>query len=265
MRSAELDRDMPDVIPVASTPDSTFLFERMTERTLAFANAGPGRRVLDVASGFGQDTVALAARGSRAIGAEPSRRMMRWARMHAPAVNPPVFVRAFGDALPFPDEAFDAAICKGALDHFDAPDQAIREMARVTKRSGRVVLAVANFEALACRIGRVADELLRCLRGGSPRGRRSYDVPADHFTRYDPDLLVAQASRHLADVEVSGTSLFWGLAAYARILARFPPPYARAWLEVADRLAGVFPGAADVLILVGRPKSPATPAPRTAR
>ena len=101
MRTAELDRDMPDVIPVASTPDSTFLFDRMTERTLASAKAGPGDRVLDVASGFGQDSVALAERGSRAVGAEPSLRMMRWARMHAPTTNPPGYVRAFGDALPF--------------------------------------------------------------------------------------------------------------------------------------------------------------------
>ena len=165
----------------------------------------------------------------------------------------------------FADEVFDAAICKGALDHFDAPEQAVREMARVTKRSGRVVLAVANFDSLACRVGRIADELARHVRGRSPRGRRSYDVPADHFTRYDHSLLVEQASRYLDDVEIAGTSLFWGLAAYARTLQRLPPLYARAWLEVADRLAGFFPGVADVLILVGRPKALAARGSSTAR
>ena len=67
MRVFDLDRDMSDVIPTGTTRDSQHLFERMTERTLALAEAGPGRRVLDVASGFGQDAQAHpAARGSDA-------------------------------------------------------------------------------------------------------------------------------------------------------------------------------------------------------
>ena len=53
VRVVDLDRDMSDVIPTGTTPDSEFLFGKMTEVTLTLARAGPGRRILDVASGVG--------------------------------------------------------------------------------------------------------------------------------------------------------------------------------------------------------------------
>jgi ubiquinone/menaquinone biosynthesis C-methylase UbiE len=68
-------------------------------------------------------------------------------------------VRAWGDALPFATGSFDAVFCKGALDHFDAPSAAIAEMARVTRSNGRVVLAIANFDSLACRVARASDRM----------------------------------------------------------------------------------------------------------
>ena len=68
MRVVDLDRDMRDVIPTGTTRDSEYIFERMTLRTIDLARPGPGQRVLDVASGFGQDAVAMAARGAWAVG-----------------------------------------------------------------------------------------------------------------------------------------------------------------------------------------------------
>ena len=55
VRVVDLDRDMSDVIPTGATRDSEFLFARMTSATLDATKPGPGRRILDVASGFGQD------------------------------------------------------------------------------------------------------------------------------------------------------------------------------------------------------------------
>ena len=81
MRVVDLDRDMSDVIPTGVTRDSNYLFDSMTTRTLALAGARAGRRVLDVASGFGQDARALAQRGALVVGAEPSARMLGWARL----------------------------------------------------------------------------------------------------------------------------------------------------------------------------------------
>jgi SAM-dependent methyltransferase len=261
VRVVDLDRDMSDVIPTGATRDSEFLFARMTSATLDATKPGPGRRILDVASGFGQDAFALRARGAEVVGAEPSLRMTGWARLVAAEKKAaaPHWVRAWSDALPFADASFDAVVCKGALDHFDRPERAIAEMARVTRADGRVVLAVANFRSLACRLARLGDDMHVRLGRAPRRGRRHYDVPADHFTRFELGLLRAQAERQLHLDEVTGISLAWGLPAWTRGVGRLPAGVANALLETFDALARRLPGLADVILLVGRPRRPALP------
>ncbi len=264
MRVVDLDRDMSDVIPTGTTLDSEFLFERMTEETLALAGAEPGRRVLDVASGFGQDAIEMARRGARVVAAEPSERMTAWARLQSEkATGPlPLWVRGWSDALPFADASFDAVICKGAIDHFDRPELAIAEMARVTRPEGRVVLAIANFESFSCRAARAVDEVNERWLGGSvPRGRRHYDVPADHFTRYEVDLMREQAARSLDLEVVRGVSLAWGLPWWTRSVDKLPRGLGMSILQALDALAGRRPDLADVVVLAGRPRRAA----RTAR
>lgn len=259
MRVVDLDRDMSDVIPTGTTRDSQWLFDRMTERTLALANAGPGRRVLDVASGFGQDTRLLVRDGAFAVGAEPSSRMLGWARgvdQKEPGPHPR-WVQAWGHRLPFANESFDAAVCKGALDHFDQPEAAIAEMARVVRRRGRVVLAIANFESLACRVARAIDAWNEVVRGRPPRrGRRHYDVPADHFTRYELALALEQAGRSLDVERVEGVSLAWGLPGWTRTVERLPAELASGALNALGWIAARQPALADVVLVAGRPRPP---------
>ena len=257
MRVVDLDRDMNDVIPTGSTRDSQYLFDRMTAETLALAGGGPGRRVLDVAAGFGQDAVALAETGAEVVACEPSARMTGWAQLVASKRegNHPLWVRGWSDALPFRSDSFDAALCKGAIDHFDRPETAIEEMARVTRPAGRVVLAIANFESLACRLARAQDAVREgTFRGVVRRGRRHYDVPADHFTRYDLGLMREQASRFLDLEVVRGVSVGWGVPTWSRGIGKLPELAARGALQALDALARRAPEWADVIVLAGRPR-----------
>lgn len=262
MRVVDLDRDMRDVIPTGTTRDSEYLFGRMTDATLDRTRAAPGRRILDVASGFGQDARALVRRGAFVVAAEPSGRMSALARMQDAASEDgaaPAHARAWGDALPFADATFDAVFCKGALDHFDAPLRAVGEMARVTRPDGHVVLAIANFDSLSCRVARLSDTVQEGWLGRElPRGRRHYDVPHDHFTRYELGLMREQAEAHLRLDLVEGLSLCWGLPRWSRTVQRLPAAVAQATLETLDRLARVFPALADVIVLAGRPRRSAT-------
>ena len=256
MRVVDLDRDMSDVIPTGLTPDSEFLFERMTQATLDLTKAGPGSRVLDVASGVGQDSLALAARGAQAVGAEPSRRMTGMAQLYvADREGPrPRWVRAWADRLPFATGSFDACICKGAMDHFDAPERAMAEMARVTREGGSVVLAIANFESLACRVGRAVDDIRQDFLGMGPlRERRGYDAPSDHFTRYEVDLIREQAGASMQVESVCGISMGWGMPGWSYAMTRLPHGLAEAGVRGMDRLARIWPQLSDVIVLVGRP------------
>jgi ubiquinone/menaquinone biosynthesis C-methylase UbiE len=261
MRVVDLDRDMSDVIPTGMSRDSEYLFEQMTLGTIDAAIPTPGRKVLDVASGVGQDTIAIAMRGAQGFGAEPSRRMIGMARMFAEdkKVEMPSWVQCWADNLPFATGAFDSCICKGALDHFDRPEEAIAEMARVTAVDGQVVLAVANFESLSCRVGRAVDDFREdVLKIPVIRDRRGYDAPSDHFTRYEVDLIREQASRHLIIDEFRGVSCAWGLPGWAGLLERLPSGIASVCVQALDRLARVAPVLADVIILTGRPRRAAS-------
>ncbi len=257
---------MSDVIPTSTSRDSDHLFETMTRVTLDLVGPGDDRRILDVASGMGQDADALAARGSWVVGVEPSERMCGWVRLRRAdaAAGASGFVRGWADALPFASGSFDGAICKGAIDHFDRPWRAIAEMARVVRPSGRVVLAIANFESLSCRTGRWGDAIReRWLHRPVRRGRRHYDVPSDHFTRYELELMREQASAFLDLEVVWGVSLAWGIAAWSRLLEQLPSAAARAALQTLDGLARRTPSLADVVVLAGRPRRAA--APRSSR
>lgn len=251
---------MRDVIPTGMGPDSEYLFSRMTGLTLEWACARPGGRILDVASGPGADCRTLAGVGALAVGVEPSSRMLGLARDLAEPDGPePGFVQAWSDALPFADRSFDAALCKGSIDHFDRPERAVAEMARVTRTDGRVVLAIANFESAACRLARGIDAFREQVAGGPVRaGRRMYDVPSDHFTRYDLDLMREQAERFLVLEDLEGISLGWGFPGWGRLLDALPASVARGAVQALGAWARRLPAWADVVVLAGRPRASST-------
>jgi len=248
---------MSDVIPTGMTPDSEYLFERMTQVTLDRTEPGPGKCILDVASGVGQDSIALAARGARVVGAEPSGRMIGMAQMFAAdkAEPLPAWVRGWSSALPFATGAFDASFCKGAMDHFDCPEDAIAEMARVTRCDGKVVLAIANFESLACRTGRSLDDFRQDFLGWKVRrDRRGYDAPSDHFTRYEMDLIREQAEHSLIVESMEGISMGWGMPGWSQLMVGLPSGVAGWAVAGMDAMARQFPSLSDVIVLVGRPR-----------
>jgi SAM-dependent methyltransferase len=257
MRVVDLDRDMSHVIPTGASSDSVYLFRRMEEETFAAIAPAPGQRAIDVAAGAGQDDRALAARGARVFGVEPSRRMTALARLADERAGAAGVSRlgAWSERLPFASAVFEASFCKGSLDHFDDPRAAIREMARVTKAGGRVVLAVANFESLGCRLARALER----VTPPAARGRRLHDVPSDHFTRYDAALLRREFAQ-VAHVERwVGVSLLWGWRPWALLLARLGP-LAPLLLRAADAAARLVPGLADVIVVSGYPRTPRSPA-----
>lgn len=106
----------------------------------------PGERILEIGPGTGYYTVAVAER----LGPD--------GRLDVLEIRPPYLEHtlararrrglanvagALGDgaALPYPDDAFDAAFLVGVLGEIADPPAALRELRRVVKPSGRVVVA----------------------------------------------------------------------------------------------------------------------------
>jgi SAM-dependent methyltransferase len=105
-----------------------------------------GQRVLDVGCGTGRLAVALAERGARVWGVDPSEEMLRQARSHAGGKA--AFKQARAEALPFKDGWFDRAVLRLVVHLVDRP-QAFREVERVLGPGGRIVVATfapSSFE-----------------------------------------------------------------------------------------------------------------------
>ena len=96
---------------------------------------------LDVAIGSGLNLPFYAPEVTWAVGVDLSLEMLRQAREKASDLGLPVtFVQADAETLPFPAESFDTVAVSLALCTIPNPEAALREMARVCRPRGRVVL-----------------------------------------------------------------------------------------------------------------------------
>ncbi len=96
----------------------------------------PGERVLDLAAGTGVSTLEFSKSGAWCVAADFSRGMLDAGRFRQLPM-----VAADGTALPFADDSFDAVTISYGLRNISDPDLALRELFRVTKPGGRIVVA----------------------------------------------------------------------------------------------------------------------------
>ena len=106
-------------------------------RSVDLSGVGPGSRALDVATGTGDLALELAARGASVTGMDFSPAMLELARAKAPGIE---FEEGDALELPYEDASFDAVTVGFGARNFADLDRGLREMARVTKPAGRVVV-----------------------------------------------------------------------------------------------------------------------------
>lgn len=108
----------------------------------------PGMRLLDLGAGMGGFAVAAALRGAQVSVSEYNQAYcsitgLRAAR-HGLALP---IVNAAGEALPFPDHAFDCVVCWDVIEHVQKPPQVLAEIARVLQPGGIALITVINRRA----------------------------------------------------------------------------------------------------------------------
>ncbi len=160
----------------------------MQQKILGAMSAGD--RVLDVgcgASGLYDD---LWEAGVGVYGTDPGLELLQ-------AHQRGLFVAGTAEGLPFPDQSFGAAYSMHSLAHFAKPELGLREIARVLKPDGKLIILTpnANFERV---IGSMK-KLLELVGLYHPDG-----TVVEHFT---PTSLVELIAPYFGEITMSGCGL----------------------------------------------------------
>ncbi|MGY4707608.1 class I SAM-dependent methyltransferase [Candidatus Bipolaricaulota sp. J31] len=161
-----------------------FFSEAVRERALAMAGVQPGCLAADIGAGTGFMTEGLLRRGLRVIAVEPSKAMRARMERKFAGVEGFELRKGTAEALPIPEGAVDYAFANMCLHHVECPQRAIREMARILKPGGTLVITDLDqhpFEFLRAEhhdrwLGFSREEIARWLREAGLEEVRVEDV-----------------------------------------------------------------------------------------
>lgn len=123
--------------------DRIILFLRPLRRRVVFASgARPGDRVLDVACGTGEQTIAFARAGCSVVGVDLSPDMLARAKVKIQTGMDVTLMLQEASSLPYSDASFDCSTISLALHDMPLPMAltVLREMQRVTVKGGQIVI-----------------------------------------------------------------------------------------------------------------------------
>ncbi|HVL54980.1 MAG TPA: methyltransferase domain-containing protein [Burkholderiaceae bacterium] len=145
---------------------------RLAPAFAEFAGVADGDRVLDVGTGTGALAAAVAAMTSRSevVGIDPSPGFIAAATRNAgPRLK---LERGDAQALPFPDRSFDRSMALLVMNFVPEPEQALREMRRVTRPGGGVSACVWDYDAGMQMLRIFWDEVVALDPAAEPRDER---------------------------------------------------------------------------------------------
>jgi ubiquinone/menaquinone biosynthesis C-methylase UbiE len=116
-----------------------------SKTVLAMLDAQPGDRVLDIGCGNARDIIPLVRAGATVIGIDLSEGMIRQAMLDLAGTNCRAHLQV-GDAthLSFATNTFDKIVCSEVIEHIPDADEAMREMYRVLRVGGSLIVSTPN-------------------------------------------------------------------------------------------------------------------------
>jgi demethylmenaquinone methyltransferase / 2-methoxy-6-polyprenyl-1,4-benzoquinol methylase len=167
--------------------------DRWWRRIVARAvGAGPGQLVLDLAAGTGTSSRAFARRGARCVACDFSLGMLTvGARRPAAGL---AFVAGDALELPFSNDTFDVVTISFGLRNVADTGQALRELLRVTRSGGRLVISEFSHlpvQRLNALYERYLATVLPAVASRLSRNAEAYDYLAESIRAWPPQPVLA--------------------------------------------------------------------------
>ncbi|MFZ6026154.1 MAG: class I SAM-dependent methyltransferase [Chloroflexota bacterium] len=119
---------------------TAFFSDAVREKAFAAANLQSGQQAADLGAGTGFITEGLLKGGIQVISVDQSEAMLTEMQHKFAAFSGAEYRLGDADRLPIADTSVDAAFANMYLHHVEAPIQAIKEMARILKPGGKLVI-----------------------------------------------------------------------------------------------------------------------------
>lgn len=193
-----------------------FLFSRVKGRMLDWVEPGPGHAILDIGCGAGYFLYLIYERYRESgftpspVGVEISMNQLSYMvrRMAKEGVKDALAVHGNGEFLPFADESFDLITCSEVLEHIRNPVRALREMRRMLKPGGKLLLstpsetAIRGWQALIGPAAWVVKVVTGHTSSPVTKSGDSYDVP---WRRKEFAAAIRKADLQIVDFECNAT------------------------------------------------------------
>ena len=121
------------------------------EQTLKKLSVKPGEKILDVGCGVGflSYEIALLTRDyGKVYGIDKNSDMIRHAKKRCERLRNTEFSEASANDLPFTEDSFDAACCTQVLLYVNNVDQALLEIKRILKPTGRIIIVETDWRGV---------------------------------------------------------------------------------------------------------------------
>jgi len=187
---------------------------RWREWTRRALDARAGEKILDLAAGTAVSTVEFASSGAWCVAADFSLGMLR-----SGARRPVPKIAADALHLPFADGSFDAATVSFGLRNFQGTVAALREMARVVRPGGRLViceLSKPSWKPLRALYNNVALKALPVIARPVASNSDAYAYLAESIRDWHDQRALAELIAEAGWEDVAWMNLTGGMAAIHR-------------------------------------------------
>lgn len=128
--------------------------------------------ILDIGANYGEISKVLA-RYNRLTGIDTDKKALNYAKRYCPDAE---FRCASAVKLPFAKDSFEMVICLSVLEHIKDDQKVLKEISRVLKREGELILTVPsqNFRLITSRIGGLIRFINRLFKSNFPSSDKEY-------------------------------------------------------------------------------------------